>query len=271
MTTRILRGTLLILSLVGFTFLLAGPSKSRSNLRNIVSSSDLIVVGSFSLGTVDSTEAVPLIRGTLTVEEVLWGDLLSFLTGEVVGIEEVLVEWWASPEQAPVNTMAEAEPKGLWLLQKTFSGVYRAGKGRYIDLSHKRRVARYLRRDMVILRRALLQPASSRMVDLVLRNAQKKDALVPEFRYKNGILYLHPGVYFEILAAPPEPRSKSVLLAHRPGRIQVLDEEDWIMVSSGEEQVVRFSLNEIYQLPPQKRLDVRFQIKGYGQSSLTFP
>ncbi|MFB0517499.1 MAG: hypothetical protein ACETWG_12975 [Candidatus Neomarinimicrobiota bacterium] len=51
--------------------------------------SDLIVFGSFELAAVDSTEITPYVNGSITVEEVLWGEMLSFLTGKVIGLEKV--------------------------------------------------------------------------------------------------------------------------------------------------------------------------------------
>lgn len=274
MLARLTRWTCLILCLAGVSLLLAGPRKvaERPSLQQLVNNSDLIVIGSFHPGVVDSPATVSqpsraVTTGSVSIEELLWGDMVSFLMREVVGEEVITVEWRPSPEEPPPGV----GQRGLWLLEKTPEGSYRAGEGRFLDLKDRRKVVRALRRDMVILRTGRFQPAASRVVELVFRNAQKRDALVPEYRYEKNILYLHPRVTLTVQAIPPEQRSKPVAVAPVVGRTQKLDDQDEIVVQSGEEYLVSFNLEELFNLEKQTQYEVQFQVRRYGKSTLTLP
>ncbi|MCH7859304.1 MAG: hypothetical protein IID14_06340 [Candidatus Marinimicrobia bacterium] len=265
----------MILCLTGASLLLAGPGKqaTRPALQQLVNNSDLIVVGSFHPGAADSTTTDPqrsqtVLPGSVSIEELLWGDMFSFLMGgAVAGEEEITVEWQSAPKAPP----PDRGQRGIWLLEKTTEGGYRVGEGQFLDLKYRRKVMRALRKDMVILRAGRFQPAASRVVELVFRNAQKRDALVPEYRYEEGILTLHPRVTLTVQAMSSDQRSKPVAVVPVAGGMQELDDQDEIVVQSGEEYRVSLNLEELFNLEPRTHYEVRFQVKGFGKSTLILP
>ncbi len=254
--------------------LLAGPPESadRPTLQQLVNNSDLIVVGSFHPVAVDTPTTAPqtsraVTTGLVSIEELLWGDMISFLMGAVVGAEEVTVDWQPANGEPPPG----AGYRGLWLLEETAEGNYRAGEGRFLDLKDRRKVRRALRKDMVILRTGRFEPAASRVVELVFRNAQRRDALVPEYRYEGGRLTLHPRVTLTVHAIPPGRRSKPVAVAPVAGRMQNLDDRDEFVVQSGEDYRVILDLEDLFNLERGTHYEVQFQVRRYGKSTLNLP
>lgn len=254
--------------------LFAGPpeTEDRPTLQQLVNNSDLIVIGAFRSAVADSSAKVPhssraVTTGSVGIEELLWGDMVSFLMGEVIGEEEIAVEWQHSPEVVPPVTGR----RGIWLLVKTPAGSYRAGEGRLLEVKQRRKVRRSLRKDMVILRPGRFQPAAGRVVELVFRNAHRRDALVPEYRFEEGLLHLHPRVTLTVQAVPPDRRSRPVAIAPLAGRMQMLDDEDEIVVQSGEDYLVSLDLEELFNLDRRTHYEVQFQVRQYGESTLTLP
>lgn len=249
-----------------------GQTDRRPSLQQLVNSSDLIVVGACQVEAVDSSGNVPYVSGAITVEEVLWGDMLSFLIGEVVGEKEVNVGWRAiSGSHDPVDWATHAGRKGIWLLVKTDTDVYRADGPRYLARWNRFRVVRSLRKNMVFLRHTPLSPSSKMMVDLVVRNARRQDAVVPDFLFKDGVLHLHPGVSLTLFQSTPGRKEKGGGLVPLQGRMLSLDEAAWIVVGSGEEHLVRFDLAELFDLNRRTGYTARFRIEGFGESTLVLP
>ena len=262
----------MVLSLTWAVSPVIGQTDRRPSLDQLVSSSDLIVVGACQVEAVDSSGNVPYVSGTITVEEVLWGDMLSFLIGEVIGEEQVNVGWRAiSGSHDPVNWATHAGRKGIWLLVKTDTDVYRADGPRYLARWNRFRVVRSLQKNMVFLRRTPLSPSSQLMVDLVVRNARRQDAVVPDFLFKDGVLHLHPGVSLTVFRSGPGGKEEGEPLVPLQGRMLSLDDEAWIIVGSGEEHLVRFDLAQLFDLDRQTCYTARFRIEGLGKSTLVLP
>jgi len=261
----------LVLCLTGIVLPASGLPTRQPSLDLLVNSSDLIVVGTFKPGTVDSSEIMPYVSGTVTVEEVLWGDMLSFLIGEVVGKEVIQVAWWDTPGDQPINWAIYGGQKGIWLLVRTEMDVYRTDGRRCLKLRNKHKVVRSLRKNMVFIRRTPLSPPMERMVDLVVRNVRRQDAVVPDFKLVTGILRLHPDVSLSIFKSGLRGRMQGKPLSPQQGRLLHLDDEEWIVVGSGEEHLVRLSLKELFDLDKQTSYTVQFQVKGFGKSTLVLP
>ncbi len=109
------------------------------------------------------------------------------------------------------------------------------------------------------------------MVDLVVRNARRPDAVVPDFSFAAEVLHLHPDVSLTVFQSGPEGKGKGEPLAPPQGRELSLDEEDWIVVASGEEQLIRFDLAEVFDLYRQTGYVAEFEVKGFGNSTLVLP
>ncbi|MFC1543440.1 hypothetical protein ACFL4K_02740 [Candidatus Neomarinimicrobiota bacterium] len=262
----------LALSLGWAVLPLSGQPDDQLSVDQLVNSSDLIVVGSFQYQAVDSSEEVTRVSGVITVAEVLWGDMLSFLIGEVHGDEKVPISWQVEPDRRnPVDWKADTGQGGIWLLMGTDTGGYRADGPRYLSRWKRFLVVRSLQKNRVIVRRTSLCLPSDMMVDLIVRSTRKEDAVVPDFSFENGMLQLHPDVSLTVCRAGARGRVTGSPLASIPGRVLSLGDEEWIVVASGEEHLVRLDLAELFDLDRQTEHKVEFQIAGFGKSTLALP
>jgi len=109
------------------------------------------------------------------------------------------------------------------------------------------------------------------MVDLVVRNARRQNAVVLDFHFKDGVLHLHPDVSLTVFQSGSDARGKGESLEPLQGRVLSLDEEEWIVVASGEEHLVRFDLAELFNLDRQTGYVAEFEVAGFGKSTLVLP
>ena len=263
----------LVLAIYGAVSLAAARNDSPS-LDELIKYSDMIVVGTFDPATMDSTvrdSADGMVyRGALAVEEILWGDQIGFLLGRAVDHAPLAIEWRSgSGDGGECDPRAHAGEKGIWFLTRTASGGYQAGRGRFFDTRQRRRIVRLLRKGMVLLRSKPGGSASSAEVTLVLRNARRQDAEVPDFSMEAGRLRLHPGVRLTVHALTPAGKPRREALPGREGRFLALDPEDWTVVMAGEERVAAVNLTELFDLQAGSRYLVTFQIEGYGKDTAT--
>ncbi len=237
-----------------------------------MNTSDLIVVGTFSLHEIDSSASTIMVNGTVTAAEILWGDVFSFLTGEVVGEDEIPVSWRVLPDGSnPVDLATADGLEGIWLLVETETDTYRADGPRYLALRNRSEVVRVLQQNRVIVRHTLYNPPSGTMVDLLFRNARTSDAVVPDFSLSAGVLRLHPDVSLSVYQTGADGKPIGEPLQPFDGRILYLDEEDWTVVGSGEEHLVRLNLADFFDLNRQTSYIVEFHVAGFGTSMLMLP
>ena len=109
------------------------------------------------------------------------------------------------------------------------------------------------------------------MVDLVVRNARRHVAVLPDFNFKGGVLHLYPDVSMTVFQSGPEAKGKGEPLAPLQGRVLSLDEEAWIALASSEEHLIRFDLRELLDLNWQTSYVVKFRIEGFGKGTLALP
>jgi len=109
------------------------------------------------------------------------------------------------------------------------------------------------------------------MVDLVVRKAQRHVAVLPGFNFKDGVLHLYPDVSLTVSLSGPRGKVRGKALAPLQGRVLSLDEEEWIVVASGEEHMVRFDLAELFNLDRKTGYVMKFRIEGFGKGNLALP
>lgn len=109
------------------------------------------------------------------------------------------------------------------------------------------------------------------MVDLVVRNARRQNAVVPDLNFKDGVLHLHPDVSQTVFQSGPEGKGRGEPLAPLQGRVLSLDEEAWIALASGEEHLIRFDLRELLDLNWQTGYAAEFQVTRFGKGTLALP
>lgn len=237
-------------------------------LRELVRRSDLIVMGRLSQVSLDSTSTPPMALLTVEADEVLWGDMVGFLFGAGAG-ERILTVTWIEP-QVPglVNPLQLGDRTGIWLLVRTEGDVYLADGYSFVDPKKRRAVRRYLRKDLLFIRLNATAPAEALTVDLVVRNAHEKDAILPEFRFEGGRLFLHPQVELSLLVLPSGKKEQPLPVSPRENSIVALDEQDWLTAQSGEEVLVSVPLAALYPLEPGRDYEVRFEIEGFGTGHL---
>ncbi|UCH10159.1 MAG: hypothetical protein JSU61_13320 [Fidelibacterota bacterium] len=234
--------------------------------------SDLIVVGVLEAVEVDSSEIGTLMEGFVHVNEVLWGDMLSFLTGEVMRYEQVSIRWHSPPDNEILNARdMQKTDVGIWCLSKSGSDVFQVYGPGPLTLNSRNKVLRGLRRNVVFVRRASQYPSSTAVVDLMVRNAHKRDATFPQFRYENGKIYLHTDINLQVTTSAGRDNKIAEPLPPVPGRMVDLDEDDVMIVASGEEYQVRFDLRAIYDLKMQTDYSVTFQMEGFESSTVVLP
>ena len=246
----------------------ANRGTQNHGLRELVRRSDLIVMGRLSQVSLDSTSTPPMALLTVEAEEVLWGDMVGFLFGAGAG-EQILTVTWIEP-QVPglVNPLQLGDRTGIWLLVRTAGDVYLADGYSFVDPKKRRAVRRYLRKDLLFIRLNATAPAEALTVDLVVRNAHEKDAILPEFRFEGGRLFLHPQVELSLIVLPSGKKGQPVPVSPRENSIVLLDEEDWLTAQSGEEVLVSVPLAALYPLEPGRDYEVRFEIEGFGTDQL---
>ena len=237
-------------------------------LRELVRRSDLIVMGSLSQVSLDSISTPPMALLTVEADEVLWGDMVGFLFGAGAG-EQILTVTWIEP-QVPglVNPLQLGDRTGIWLLVRTEGDVYLADGYSFVDPKKRRAVRRYLRKDLLFIRLNATAPAEALTVDLVVRNAHEKDAILPEFRFEGGRLFLHPQVELSLIVLPSGKKGQPLPVSPRENSIVLLDEQDWLTAQSGEEVLVSVPLAALYPLEPGRDYEVRFEIKDFGKDRL---
>ena len=259
----------LVLLLAAGCLVPAGNRGAQNHaLRELVRRSDLIVMGRLSQVSLDSTSTPPVALLTVEADEVLWGDMVGFLFGAGAG-ERILTVTWIEP-QVPglVNPLQLGDRTGIWLLVRTEGDVYLADGYSFVDPKKRRAVRRYLRKDLLFIRLNATAPAEALTVDLVVRNAHEKDAILPEFRFEGGRLFLHPQVELSLLVLPTVKKGQPVPVSPRENSIVPLDEQDWLTAQSGEEVLVSVPLAALYPLQPGRDYEVRFEIKDFGTDRL---
>ncbi|MCH8838765.1 MAG: hypothetical protein IIA60_13375 [Candidatus Marinimicrobia bacterium] len=246
----------------------ANRGTQNHGLRELVRRSDLIVMGRLSQVSLDSTSTPPMALLTVEADEVLWGDMVGFLFGAGAG-EQILTVTWIEP-QVPglVNPLQLGDRTGIWLLVRTEGDVYLADGYSFVDPKKRRAVRRYLRKDLLFIRLNATAPAEALTVDLVVRNAHEKDAILPEFRFEGGRLFLHPQVELSLIVLPSGKKGQPLPVSPRENSIVLLDEQDWLTAQSGEEVLVSVPLAALYPLEPGRDYEVRFEIKDFGKDRL---
>ncbi len=238
------------------------------SLRELVRRSDLIVLGRLSQASLDSTSMPPMALLTVEAEEVFWGDMVSFLFGADVGEQRLTVAWIEPYAPGLVNPLQMSNDTGIWLLVRSEGDVYLADGYSFINPKKRRAVKRYLRQDMLFIRLNATAPAEALTVDLVVRNAGEQDAILPEFRFDEGRLFLHPQVELSLQSLPADKKEKPKPISPRENAIVALDEQDWVTAQSGEEVLVSVPLAALYPLQPGRDYQVRFEIEGFGTDHL---
>jgi len=240
------------------------------SLRERVQNSDLIAVGFYETNVNDTLASLPAGGGWLHIQEVLWGDQVNFLLGKDMFTERVRLEWAPAPEPCRPARQHIAGAARIWFLQRRSQFVYLASEDSYVGLEQRGKIEGYLRKDWVVMRVHPGELHARTALDLIVRNAHARDALVPEFRYANGVLYLHPRVQLTVRYRPAGRLFGGVDIPPLAGKVLPLDKDANMVVQSGEEYLAPIDLEEIFPLEPQRRYEVRFRIKGYGRSSLRF-
>ncbi|MEE9464243.1 MAG: hypothetical protein V3W14_01545 [Candidatus Neomarinimicrobiota bacterium] len=258
---------LLGLIAVGCVSLSTGLSRPPK-LQDLVRRSDLIVLGKSSRVTLDSVSVPPIAMITVVTERVIWGEMVSYLLGAVAGEESLTVVWIEPEAPGLVNPLELMGQSGIWLLVRSGGDTYLADDYSFVQSSKHRAVERFLKRDFLFIRVNATAPEEMLTVDLVIRNAGKEDHIIPEFRYLNGKLFLHPQIDLSVFAIPAGKGEPHEPISPREGAILPLDEQDWITAQAGEEILVSVPLTAIFPLESARTHEVRFEIEGVGEGRL---
>lgn len=246
-----------------------GTGVSRPpKLQELVRRSDLIVLGQSSRVALDSVSAPPVAMITVVTERVIWGDMVGYLLGAAADAESLTVVWIEPEAPGLVNPREIAGQTGIWLLVRSAGDSYLADGYSFIPADRQGAVQRFLERDFLFIRENATAPEELLTVDLVIRNAGKEDELIPEFRYHNGTLFLHPQIELAVFAIPAGKGGPPEPISPRDGAILPLDEQDWLTAQAGEEILVSVPLTAIFPVEKGRTHEVRFEIGGFGKNRL---
>ncbi|MCK4577842.1 MAG: hypothetical protein KAU50_03570 [Candidatus Marinimicrobia bacterium] len=238
---------------------------SADQLRHLVATSDLIVEGTLENIQADSGASQQVYTGHIHVSEVLWGDMISYMLGEVVEPEKVAVVLAASQIEKYKHRV------GIWLLIEGDDDLYLADTSRFISTDYGLEINRHLRRDLILVRPDPTAPATNLAFELLFRNAHPKDALVPAFRWEKGTLFLHADVKLTVTRSGDKAGRKDSRLQPMDGAMEALDDLEQLVVQTGEEYVVPINLPALFDYDSGWTHTVEFSIKGYGKSRLVIP
>jgi hypothetical protein len=231
-------------------------------LDELVQDSDVIVVGTLSNVHHYSDNQMDYGKGTIQVEEVIWGEVSPYQSLALVWQNETGL---ICPR---VEHKGHENRKGIWLLTLGENGNVRADyPWRFVDLKERQKVMNALLKKTIRLKvsKYLISPDESVEISLIFRNPTKQTKSYPGLEYRNGYLYLNSKMNLELSGGWLGGGKEIAPLANK---IVVSEGLSQIIVEPGQEYRVTFNLRELFDIPDETSAGIpdgtpyRFRISG---------
>lgn len=226
-------------------------------LDEAVQDSDLIIVGALSAVFEHSNEGIDYGEGTINIEEVIWGQATPGYL--------VILKWQNASEIicSGIQHRYNENKIGIWLLTIEGDGTVRANNpARFVELSQKANVNRFLREKKVCLRANQYGVNTSEpiSVSVIFRNPTQTQIQVPGLEYRNGYLSLSPEIELAINSGWGHNVERVSFLA---SRVFVSEDLAPITVEPGQEHRIVIDLRQLFDVV-EKSYTLNVKVKGYG-------
>ncbi len=228
-----------------------GLGAEAAELHRFTDASDLIIIGNMTVNAPDAASP-GIASGALSGAQLIWGEPINFMLGADATDLVYSVVWDSTGHALPAK-------KGLWFIRRTAGGINVlqgwAEASRLVAVRHR------LLDQMVLARLSGRSPSGSPIVQLIVRNAHPGAIQAPDFRIRDGVLYLHPdAALFIYSGGAAEP----LMLDPLPGRQVALDEADVAVLLSGEEQMVTVDLQTVWGDAALEADRLYFRVHPFG-------
>ena len=237
------------------------------SLDDLVQDCDLIVVGTLGQVSEYSSGGTDYGSGTITVDEVVWGD---------AKISQAITLKWENGTGVicpRLEHRSNQGTKGIWLLTKGNAGeVYADYPGRFVDLADRPKVERILRRKNICLRvsKWSVSPREQAIVSIVLRNPTEHSAQFPGLSLEQGVLHSDAAVGLSLHESYWDDKKDCLdwkLKEWVPNRLAPHDDVLPISVPPNQEHRVSLNLRDLADLVPDQEYEVRLEVEGYAPAN----
>ena len=229
-------------------------------LEQLVQDSDFIIVGTLSDVSHWSTNGIDYGRGTISVDEVIWGEVTA---GELFTLKWQNETGLICPR---VEHKEREGHKGIWLLTRgPGTGVRADYPLRFVELKQRDLVERALVEKKVCTRSLswVLSPEDPIYVSIVLRNATPSAINVPMIEFVNGYLRLSPEVELTV-SKGWEPEE---IIEPIPGRISITEGMTPMVLYAGQEHRIKLNLRDLFDITSSESYSFHVRIKGLGSGN----
>lgn len=209
-------------------------------LEDLVSDSDLIVVGTLRDVEESSHDGVDYGQGTIEVREVLWG--------QIKAGDKLTLKWQnSSAIICPrVEHRGNAGEKGVWLLTKGDKGSVEADyPGRFVNLSERKRVENLLRRG-IFLAGGWFKANEPFTVTALYRNVSDNERSFPSLAYREGSLHLPPNSKLMVWEYDDEAAGSKNFIKPFAGQIVTDANLPPVVVPPKSETTIKFDLKRLF-------------------------
>ncbi len=222
----------LVLIVIFFaTVTLAQISRPSDKLPQFIDDSRYIVLATLS----EKFDSTGTTWGRLHVDRMIWGDMLKVHFRELATDEPMVFRW-----AGVVNLANHINKRGVWLLKENADGDLTCTDARFLREKNSRTVERYLKKNPLKLE-AIEAGDQGFAVRVTYRNVTSEDILIPEMGIRNGRLQLHPDIRIEVSQVVD---GQVVLLLMQDDKVEFLNEDDLLLVQSGDEYGLKLNLSD---------------------------
>ena len=227
-------------------------------LEELVQDSDLIVVGTLHSVYKYSWWGTDYGRGTIQVEQVLWGNTQPSA--------QLRLTWDNDSSVVCPRVEHEGSGRGIWLLTLGKNGEVRADyPGRFVDLKERARVEKALAEKKVCVRPDWRGSSDGSLnVSFVFRNATPTEIAFPGMEYRDGYLWLSPEaklrVFTDFLGKVNDIRIK-------PGRVISQAGLPPLIVGPQQEYRITVDFAQLCEFERQESFNLLFAVEGYGEGN----
>ena len=222
-------------------------SRPSDKLPQFIDNSRYIILATL----VEKFDSTGVTWGRLQVDQMIWGDMIKVHFRELATGEPMVFRW-----AGVVKLANHINKRGVWLLKENADGDLTCTDARFLREKHSRTVERYLKKNPLKLER-IEAGDQGPAVKVTYRNATSEDILIPEMGIRNGRLQLHPDIRIEVSQFVD---GQAVLLLMRDGKVEYLDNEDLMLVQSGDEYHLKLNLFDHFHAPHPGTIKVKLTI-----------
>jgi hypothetical protein len=246
-----------VLIMIGVGVLIIGvPSRSVSepppprDLSDVVSWSDVIVLGTLSGVVQESRDGSDYAEGTIHVSEVLWGPIIP---------ENRLLLQWSNPFSmtCPRTEHVHRTERGIWLLEMLQDGTVRACDPDCFQPEHLRDGIRTLLNDNTLVAKVVTSTTAWPWLNIRIRNSTADTLVLPGLRKDGRILILDPRVELEVNV---DSGGQGDRLSPLPGRLRRDPSIPPIAVPPQTDHTLLIQLANIFPLKPRHRYSFSLSI-----------